>query len=122
MHLPRSLARFNKRVTNRIQGTWAPYLPPWAVIVHKGRNSGRGFRTPVLAFRSEDRLAVVLFYGADTDWVRNVLAAGRAEVIRRGRTSELTNPRIVAAADPSLGRLVRLVARPIGEVLVADLG
>jgi deazaflavin-dependent oxidoreductase (nitroreductase family) len=121
MHLPRSLARLNKRIFNRIQGTWAPYLPPWAVIVHKGRTSGRSYRTPVLAGRSGNRLVVVLFYGADTDWVRNVLAAGRAEVIRRGSTSELTNPRIVAAADASLGWFTRQVARPIGEVLLADL-
>lgn len=121
MVLPRALARFNKRVTNRVQGLWAPYLPPWAVIVHKGRNSGRSYQNPVLAFRSGDRLAVVLFYGADTDWVRNVLAAGRAEVRRAGSTHTLTNPRVLDPADPAVPGGVRRIAGSGRQVLLADL-
>src|SRR5206468_2938884 len=77
----------------------APWLPPWAVIVHKGRKSGREYRTPVLSWRSGNRLEVVLYYGADTDWVRNVLAAGEAGVVRGRRTWRLTAPRVVAAAE-----------------------
>lgn len=123
MEVPRSVARFNKRVTNRIQGTWAWLLPPWAVIVHRGRRSGRTYRTPILAVRSRGRLVVLPLYGEQSDWLRNVLAAGQAEVTRLGRTHPLTNPRLVAAADrANLGPLVRLLARPIGRVFLADLG
>ena len=85
MELPRSLARFNKKVTNRVQGRWAPWLPPWAVILHKGRKSGREYETPVLAFRSGPHLCVVLFYGDQAEWLRNVVAAGSAGVRRTGR-------------------------------------
>jgi deazaflavin-dependent oxidoreductase (nitroreductase family) len=46
------------------------------MVVHRGRRSGRRYRTPVLAFRVDDGYVVALFYGADRDWVRNVLAAG----------------------------------------------
>lgn len=106
----RGLARFNKRVTNRVQGLWAPYLPPWAVIVHKGRKSGRTFRTPVLAYRSGRRLGVVLYYGEDSDWLRNVLAAGGASVVRAGKTVALTNPRVVDATDPAVGTGLRRLA------------
>ena len=47
----RRFARFNKRVTNRIQGLYAWLVPPWAVILHRGRRSGRQYRTPLFAFR-----------------------------------------------------------------------
>lgn len=119
--LPRGLARFNKRVTNRIQGTFAPYLPPWAVIVHRGRRSGQEYRTPVLAWVAEGRFYVVLFYGSDSDWVRNVLAAGHSQVERRGRTLTISRARVVEAVEPELPSVVRLLARAPGSVLVADL-
>ena len=120
MVLPRSLARFNKKVTNRVQGIWAPWLPPWAVIVHKGRKSGREYETPVLAFRSGDRLSVVLFYGERAEWLRNVLAAGTAGVRRAGSLGTLTNPRIVDGSDPVLTPAIRRIAGR-RRVLVADL-
>ena len=41
MKLSRRVARFNKRINNRIQGIYAWLLPPWAVILHEGRRSGR---------------------------------------------------------------------------------
>ncbi|HEV2781973.1 MAG TPA: nitroreductase family deazaflavin-dependent oxidoreductase [Actinophytocola sp.] len=121
MVLSRRLARFNKRVTNRVQGVWAPYLPPWALIVHKGRKSGAEYRNPVLAWRSGDRLEVVLFYGERTDWVRNVLAVGGGEVIRRGRTMSLANPRVVDGTDPAVSAPVRRVAGARLRVLLGDL-
>jgi deazaflavin-dependent oxidoreductase (nitroreductase family) len=121
MELPRSLARFNKKVTNRVQGLWAPWLPPWAMVVHKGRKSGRSYRNPVLAFRSGDRLAVILFYGSRADWVRNVLAANEAEVIRANRTHSLTDPHLVPGTDPTLSPLVRRLAGRTRSVLLGTL-
>jgi deazaflavin-dependent oxidoreductase (nitroreductase family) len=93
--LPRSLARFNKVVTNRVQGLWAPYLPPYAVIVHRGRTSGTEYRTPVTAFRGGGALVVPLLYGDGSDWVRNVLAAGGGEVRRGGRVRRIVRPRVL---------------------------
>jgi deazaflavin-dependent oxidoreductase (nitroreductase family) len=120
MVLPRGMARFNKRVTNRVQGLWAPYLPPWAMIIHKGRKSDRRYGTPVLAWKSGNTLGIVLYYGADTDWVRNVLAAGGAEVRRGAHTFTLGNPRVVDAADPAIrGPLRRLAGRR--AILLGDL-
>ena len=117
----RGLARFNKRVTNRVQGVWAPYLPPWALIVHKGRKSGREYRTPVLAWRSGDRLGVVLYYGERAEWLRNVLAAGGAEVVRGGRTMRLADPRVVDATDPEAGATLRRLAGRNRRVLLGRL-
>lgn len=50
IRLPRALARINRVVTNRVMGLWAPYLPPWAVLLHTGRRSGRAYRTVLFAF------------------------------------------------------------------------
>ncbi|QKG25513.1 nitroreductase family deazaflavin-dependent oxidoreductase [Actinomadura verrucosospora] len=119
--MPRRLRRINKAVTNRVQGVYAPYLPPLAVIVHKGRTSGREYRTPVTAFRSGDRIIIGLPYGTDTDWVRNLLAAGRGGVERLGRVRRITRPRVLTAADAAeLPSLIRPITRSM-DVLVADL-
>ncbi|HEY1988291.1 MAG TPA: hypothetical protein VGG43_02400, partial [Acidimicrobiales bacterium] len=69
-------------------------LPPWAVVVHRGRISGRRYETPVLAHLHDGEVVIALFYGADADWVRNVVAAGGGELIRRGRTRVMRHPRV----------------------------
>jgi deazaflavin-dependent oxidoreductase (nitroreductase family) len=109
VRLARRLAAFNRVVTNPVQGVYAWLLPPWAVIVHVGRRSGRVYRTPVLAVRRGEELWVHLFYGAGSDWVRNLLAAGGGSVVRGGRTYRLSDVRVV---DRRAGP--RLVARVHG--------
>jgi deazaflavin-dependent oxidoreductase (nitroreductase family) len=93
--LPRWLAQFNRGITNRITRPFAGWLPGFGVVIHRGRRSGRVYRTPVNIFRSGDGYVIALTYGRDRDWVNNVLAAGSCEVQTRGRTLHLTDPRIV---------------------------
>ena len=59
MPLPRSLARFNLAVTNRITGPFAGRLPGFAVLEHVGRRSGTVRRTPVNVFRHDGRSIVI---------------------------------------------------------------
>jgi hypothetical protein len=92
--LPRGLARFNRVVTNPVQGVYAWALPPWAVICHRGRKSGRMYRTPVVALRRGGELRVAVLYGEQSDWVRNLLAARGGQVVRGGRTYELIDPHL----------------------------
>lgn len=99
MPLPKRLAHFNKRVTNRITRRVAWWLPGFAIVTHVGRRSGRLYRTPVNVFRDEDRYVFALTYGRDSDWVRNVLAAGECEIETRRRRVVLTNPELFT--DPS---------------------
>ncbi len=66
------------------------------MVVHRGRRSGRTYRTPVNLFRSHDRYLIALTYGRDRDWVRNVLATGGCDVETRGRTLQLVHPMIVS--------------------------
>jgi deazaflavin-dependent oxidoreductase (nitroreductase family) len=98
MKLSRGVARFNKRVTNRIQGLYAWLVPPWAVILHRGRRSGRLYRTPLLAFRRGRTLVIALLYGEESDWLRN-LRAGGGHVIRAGRTFVVAVPEVVPTRE-----------------------
>jgi len=109
MKLSRGTARFNKRVTNRIQGLYAWLLPPWAVILHRGRKSGHPYRTPLFAFRRDRTLVIALLYGHESDWLRNLRADGGGHVVRAGRTYAVGPPDVVDtnASGPLLERLSR---------------
>jgi deazaflavin-dependent oxidoreductase (nitroreductase family) len=123
MPLPDGLARFNRRVTNRITGPFARWLPGFGVVVHRGRATGREYRVPVNAFRHRDRVVIALTYGADRDWVRNVVAAGGCEMVRRGTTIGLTRPAILDGA-PALALVpapVRWILRRLGVTEVMTL-
>jgi deazaflavin-dependent oxidoreductase (nitroreductase family) len=95
MPLPKGLARFNLKVTNRVLGPLAERLPGFGVVIHVGRRSGVVRRTPVNVFHRGDRYVIALTYGADSQWVRNVLAAGELAVETRGRRVQLTAPELV---------------------------
>jgi deazaflavin-dependent oxidoreductase (nitroreductase family) len=113
MTIPRSVASFNKRVTNRVTGPFARHLPGFAVVHHVGRRSARAYETPVNMFRRGDEYVFVLTYGSGADWVRNVEAAGGCDVETRGRTVPLVAPR--RFTDPAR----QVVPRPVRAVLRA---
>jgi deazaflavin-dependent oxidoreductase (nitroreductase family) len=95
MPLPKGLARFNNKVTNRITGPFANRLPGFAVVHHVGRKSGVERTTPVNMFRDGDRYVIPLTYGRDSQWVKNVLAAGELDLATRDRRVRLDDPRVV---------------------------
>jgi deazaflavin-dependent oxidoreductase (nitroreductase family) len=95
MPLPKRLAKFNLVVTNRVLGPLARWLPGFAVVEHVGRRSGTVRHSPVNLFRHGDRFVIALTYGAGSEWVRNVQAAGEFTVITRGRRRPLTEPELV---------------------------
>jgi deazaflavin-dependent oxidoreductase (nitroreductase family) len=94
MPAPRWVARANKAGLNRVTKFIAPWAPGWAVVVHRGRKSGKTFRTPLWAFRRGDGYVIALTYGSTADWVRNVLAAGGCELEARRRHYQVSNPRV----------------------------
>jgi len=111
MPLPKSLARFNRVVTNPVLGPVARRLPGFAVVSHVGRRSGRVYRTPVNLFHDQDRYVIALTYGSDSQWVRNVLAAGAVDIETGGQRVHLVEPEIIHDAQRSL------VPRPVRHVL-----
>jgi len=114
MPLPKTLARINRVATNRVARHVAGRLPGFAIVRHTGRRSGRAYRTPVNMYREGDRYVIALMYGADSQWVRNVLAAGACEVESRGTRIGLERPELVH--DPER-RLVPPPLRPIMHAL-----
>ena len=95
MHLPRWLARFNRRVINprEVRRGKRP------VLIHIGRSSGNTYRTPLDAHPSPDGYVFIPMYGPRTDWVKNVLAAEEARLSIGGKEIELESPRLVSKKD-----------------------
>jgi deazaflavin-dependent oxidoreductase (nitroreductase family) len=94
MPAPRWLARFNLYVTNRLLGPLARRLPGMGVVLHTGRKTHRQYRTPVLVFRRGGKFTIALTYGAESQWVQNVLAQGGCELETQGRILRLSDPRL----------------------------
>lgn len=99
MQLPQWLARFNRHVTNPIQRLWAGWLPTMGILDHVGRKSGKPYRTPLSVFSTHDGVAILLSYGPDRDWLKNITAAGTTTIKRGGRTAEYVDPHVVTKAE-----------------------
>lgn len=70
-----------------------------ALIRHRGRRSGRMYETPVTPAPSEDGFVIALPFGARADWVRNVLAAGEATLVREGVAYAVREPEVVPMSE-----------------------
>ena len=94
MPLPRSMANFNRYFANPVFLRVTGHLPGFAIMRHVGRKSGRVYHIPVIAVRHDGEYIIALTYGAESDWVQNVLAAGSCELLSRGRWMHLSDPHI----------------------------
>ena len=116
------MMRFRKRwlainiaFTNRITGLFAGWLPGFGILTHVGRKSGRVYRTPINVFRASNGFIIALTYSSQSEWVKNVLAAGGCELKTRGKKYQFSSPNVVH--DPTRRRFpipVRLVLRIVG--------
>lgn len=117
MPLPRALARINRIATNRVLGRFVGLVPALVEVQHRGRRTGRRYATPVAAFRVPGGFAIAMTYGPDTDWARNVLAAGRATLRHRGGETDVEDPRLLTGQE-ALAVMPRIV-RPALRLLRA---
>ena len=111
----RWLAKFNIAVTNRITSLFAGWLPGFGILTHVGRKSGKVYRTPINVFRASNGFIIALTYSSQSEWVKNVLAAGGCELKTRGKKYQLFAPNVVR--DPTRRRFpipVRIVLRIVG--------
>jgi len=76
----RSLAKINIAFTNRITGPFAGWLPGFGILTHVGRKSGKTYRRPINVFRKPDGFVIALTHSSQSEWVKNVLAAGGCEL------------------------------------------
>jgi deazaflavin-dependent oxidoreductase (nitroreductase family) len=98
----RWLAKINIAVTNRITSLFAGWLPGFGILAHVGRKSGKVYQTPVNVFRTSNGFIVALTYTNESEWVKNVLAAGGCELKTRGKKYQLSAPNVVR--DPTRRR------------------
>src|ERR1700757_4075623 len=111
----RWLAKINIIFTNRITGLFAVWLPGFGILTHVGRKSGRVYRTPINVFRASNGFVIALTYSSQSEWVKNVVAAGGCELKTRGKKYQLASPNVVR--DPTRRRFpiaVRFVLRVVG--------
>src|SRR5204863_9875660 len=102
MVYPVAVENFQVKYVNPLIKPMAKFLPGMSTIKHRGRKSGKPYQTVVTAFRKGNRIAIALGHGK-TDWVKNVLAAGEAD-LRLGRKDvRLVNPRILPAGSGGEG-------------------
>jgi deazaflavin-dependent oxidoreductase (nitroreductase family) len=89
------LRPFTTRFVNPVTRRFARWLPGFAIIRYRGRRSGKVYRTPMNVFRRGDDYVFALTYGPDVQWVRNVLATGRAELEIRRHRVRLADPAVI---------------------------
>jgi deazaflavin-dependent oxidoreductase (nitroreductase family) len=102
MPFPRSIARFNKRITNPVLGRLVGRVGPFVWLEHTGRRSGKLYRTPIMAFRQGDAVLIALTYGPATDWVRNIQASGTARLVMKDGAFALSDPHLIEGDPRSL--------------------
>jgi deazaflavin-dependent oxidoreductase (nitroreductase family) len=108
MPIPRFVRPFTKHVVNPISRRVAGHLPWFGIVTTVGRKSGRTFSTPVNVFHHNGEYVFALTYGDDVNWVQNALAAGGVDILERGRSVRLGQPRIF---DDPKGRAMPLPVR-----------
>lgn len=94
------------------------------VIRTVGRRSGAAYRTPIGLRPTRTGWIVTLPYGTSPDWLKNLRAAGSAEIEVDGEVRAVTNPRIFSRAEVAhlLSTGDRRIARLFGidEFLLLD--
>jgi hypothetical protein len=107
---------FNKRTLNPLTLKVAGNrLRVYASVQHIGRHTGYVYTTPVVASPLGDGFVIPLPYGADVDWFRNVMAAGKCTLRWNGHKYSLEKPEVIASAE-ALG------AFPLSEKIIFALG
>jgi hypothetical protein len=100
----------SNRILLTISGRW---LRAYSVVYHVGRTSGREYCNPVSAYPLGDGFVIPVLYGAESNWVRNVLAAGEFTLRTKSRDHVLHRPEIIGAdrALPAYSPLSRRMMR-----------
>ncbi|MFI7545669.1 nitroreductase family deazaflavin-dependent oxidoreductase [Actinoplanes sp. NPDC049599] len=96
-----ALRTFNKHVLNPAMLLLAGRRYWYAAALHHiGRRSGRAYTTPIVAQPvAGGGFVIPLPYGTGVDWLRNIRAAGQANIDVHGHHYVITDPRIADAQE-----------------------
>ena len=95
-------------------------LPMVANVHHVGRRSGKHYVTPTSAHLSGEIVVIPLTFGNQSDWVRNVRAAGGCTVQLGGRRHAAARPQFLDAVTAR--PLVRQAFNPVERLGFRLLG
>ncbi len=99
MRVPRRVADFNRRVTNPMARSVTAWIPTQGTLEHVGRTSGKRYKTPLTVFETRDGYVILIGYGLESDWLKNVMAGGPTAIRRHGKTIAVSEPRLMSKAD-----------------------
>lgn len=99
MRVPRAVANFNRQVTNPVARSITPWIPTQGTLEHVGRKSGNRYRTPLTVFNTRDGYVILIGYGLESDWLRNILAGGATAMRKHGKTVAVAEPRLMSKAE-----------------------
>ena len=90
-------------------------IPFWGVVQHRGRRSGKTYRTPIAIRSTPDGFVLPLPFGDGVDWCRNLLAGGGGIVHFRGVDYTVVQPEIIdgPSAAPAFNAYMRVVLRAL---------
>ena len=125
---PRTFEAGRPRISGPIRrlarplGRWAlpfsgtRWLPLYVILRHTGRRSGTAYATPVVGLSAKDGFLIPLPFGDETQWARNLFAAGGGVLRKAGREYEIGDPEVVDrdAVAVDLPAPMRLLSRLFG--------
>src|SRR5262249_4421239 len=84
-------------------------LGPFALLRHVGRKSGKTYEIPIWIWPVDGGFLIVLTYGPDVDWLRNLQAAGGGSLRYHQHEYVFQKPEPLDAqtALPALPALIR---------------
>jgi deazaflavin-dependent oxidoreductase (nitroreductase family) len=97
-----------------------PHFHMAARLTHTGRRSGRTYTTPVGARLAGDIVLIPLTFGNQSDWSRNVLAAGHCHLRLGGTDYDAAAPTLLSPQEAgpqvraAFGRFERASMRMLG--------
>jgi deazaflavin-dependent oxidoreductase (nitroreductase family) len=86
---------FTMHVINPVARLFAGWMPGFGLLTYRGRTTGRIYKLPINLFRRGEHYIFVLTYGSESQWVKNVLAAGECNVRVRGHDIRLVQPELL---------------------------
>ena len=101
------LRPFAMYVIDPIARLFAGWMPGFGILTYRGRTTGHIYHLPINAFRRGEHYIFVLTYGSESQWVKNVSAAGDCQMRTRGREVHLVEPELI------VNPLWELVPRPV---------
>jgi deazaflavin-dependent oxidoreductase (nitroreductase family) len=113
------MSKDNKRLRTFVKHTVNPVLRnfahssrgPFALLRHVGRSSGKKYEIPIMVWRLEDGFMIVLTYGRNVDWLRNLQVAGQGSLLWHKKEYTLRQPEFIdeKKALPALPPFIKRV-------------